>query len=107
MKKRSKKIFRDIKEIYKELVEHPDYITFDMWDVDDIVDIIVGDIKDVKFREQVRKITIKNRKIIGENISKIYYSYNHIDSIYEIIYEIESFDDIIESYPNYYDEKYK
>jgi len=107
MKKNSKKTFRDIKEIYKELVEHPDYIAFDIWDVDDIVNMIVGDIKDVKFREQVRKITIQNKKILSENISKIYNSYNHIDTIYEIIYENEIFDDIIESYSNYYDEKYK
>ena len=107
MKKSSRKIHRNIKEIYKELVEHPDYIVYDIWNVDDIVDIIVGEIKDVKFREQVRKITIKNKKMIGENISKIYYSYNYIDIIYELMDEIEIFDDIIENYPNYYDEKYK
>jgi hypothetical protein len=107
MKKSSKKTFRDIKEIYKELIKHPDYIVFDCWDVDDIVDRIIGDIKDVKFREQVRKITKKNKKIIGENISEIYYSNYFINVLYELIEESGIFDDIIESYPNYYDEKYK
>jgi hypothetical protein len=107
MKKYSKKPNKDIKEIYKELVEHPDYIVFDIWDVDDIVDRIVGDIKDVKFRELVRKRTIKNKKLIGENIAEVYYSNYYNIVLYELIDESGIFDDIIESYPNYYDEKYK
>ena len=106
MKKSRKKTFRDINEIYKELVEHPDFIVFDIWDVDDIVNRIVGDIKDIKFRESVRKITIKNKKKIGERIYKVYDSNCYHNDLYEFIEGSEIFDDLIEGYPNYYDEHY-
>jgi hypothetical protein len=99
---------REINEIYKELNKHPDLITFDIWDVDDIVERIAGDIKDVKFRDLVRKRTIKNKKVFKREISKlydfIYYDYFHLT---DIIDYSGFFDDIIESYPNYEEEKFK
>lgn len=98
---------RDIKKIYKELLEHPDCIVFDIWDVNDIVNRIVGDIKDVKFRESVKKITIKNKKKIGKRISEVYESNYYYDDLYEYIEGSGIFDELIEGYPNYYDEHYK
>jgi hypothetical protein len=102
--KKSNKTVRDINEIYKDLVEHPDYIVFDIWDVDDIVNRIVGDIKDVNFRELVRKRTIKNKKIIGKRIYEIYDTNCYHNNLYESIECSGIFDDLIEGYPNYYDE---
>jgi hypothetical protein len=104
MKKSSKKNFRDIKEIYKELVDHPDYIVFDIWDVDDVVDRIVGDIKDVKYRELVRKRTIKNKNIIGKRISEVYDSNWYHNDLYLKIDCCGIFDDLTEGYSNYEDE---
>ena len=95
---------RDIKEIYKELVEHPDFIVFDIWDVDDIVNRIVGDIKDVKFRESVRIRTIINKKKIGKRISEVYDSNWYHNDLYSKIDCSGIFDDLTEGYSNYDDE---
>jgi hypothetical protein len=95
---------RDINEIYKELVEHSDYIYFDIWDVNDIVNRIVGDIKDVKFRESVRIRTIINKKKIGKSISEVYDSNWYHNDLFTKIECSGIFDDLTEGYPNYDDE---
>jgi len=48
-KKMKKTKHRELKEIYKELDEHPEILSYDVLDADEVTDIIVGDIKDVNF----------------------------------------------------------
>ena len=96
--------YRELKEIYKELDEHPEILSYDVLDADEVTDIIVGDIKDVNFRELVRKETIKNKKVFEEEL-EIPYEKLFMNNILPFLhYDIDIYDDIIKDYPNYEEE---
>jgi hypothetical protein len=95
---------RELKEIYKELDEHPEILSYDVLDADEVTDIIVGDIKDMNFRELIRKETIKNKKVFEEEL-EIPYEKLFINNILTFLhYDIDIYDDIIKGYPNYEEE---
>jgi hypothetical protein len=97
---------RELKEIYKELDEHPEILSYDVLDADEVTDIIVGDIKDVNFRELVRKITIKNKKVFEEELEIPYEKLFMNNILTFLYYDIDIYDDIIKDYPNYEEEWY-
>jgi hypothetical protein len=100
----NKSKYRELKEIYKELDEHPEILSYDVLDADEVTDIIIGDIKDVNFRELIRKETIKNKKVFEEEL-KIPYEKLFMNNIIPFLYyDIEIYDDIIKDYPNYEEE---
>jgi hypothetical protein len=96
--------YREVKEIYKELNEHPEILSYDVLDVDDVVDIIVGDIKDIKFRELVKNKTIKNKKVFEKEMELPYQKLFMNNVIPFLYYDIDIYDDIIKGYPNYDEE---
>ena len=96
--------YREVKEIYKELNEHPEILIYDVLDVDDVVDIIVGDIKDIKFRELVKNKTIKNKKVFEKELELPYQKLFMNNVIPFLYYDIDIYDDIIKGYPNYDEE---
>jgi hypothetical protein len=97
---------RELKEIYKELDEHPEILSYDVLDADEVTDIIVGDIKDLNFRELVRKKTIKNKKVFEEEL-EIPYEKLFMNNILPFLYYyIDIYDDIIKGYPNYEEERF-
>jgi len=96
--------YREVKEIYKELNEHPEILSYDVLDVDDVVDIIIGDIKDIKFRELVKNKTIKNKKVFEKEMELPYQKLFMNNVIPFLYYDIDIYDDIIKGYPNYDEE---
>ena len=96
--------YREVKEIYKELNEHPEILIYDVLDVDDVVDIIIGDIKDIKFRELVKNKTIKNKKVFEKEMELPYQKLFMNNVIPFLYYDIDIYDDIIKGYPNYDEE---
>jgi hypothetical protein len=98
--------YRELKEIYKELDEHPEILSYDVLDADEVTDIIVGDIKDVNFRELVRKKTIKNKKVFEEELEILYEKLFMNNILPFLYYDIDIYDDIIKGYPNYEEERF-
>ena len=102
----NKSKYRALKEIYKELDEHPEILSYDVLDAYEVTDIIVGDIKDVNFRELVRKETIKNKKVFEEEL-EIPYEKLFMNNIFPFLYyDIDIYDDIIKGYSNYEEERF-
>lgn len=99
------KKYRDINEIYKELVNHPDFIFFDCWDIDDVSRYVIGDIKNKSFIRKIKNRIRLKKDEIGKELWNFYFNCDGIlNTKSEIIMCSGFFDDIIDEYPNYDDE---
>lgn len=105
------KKYKNIDSLYKEIMEHPENVYVHGYDINDITNILVGDIKSKPFCKEIKERIILKKNLIpnilNDSIFRFGWEYGLIerDDLLEELCE-----DIIEKYyperDGYFDERF-
>jgi len=105
------KKYRNINSLYKDIIKHPENILVTGFEIDDIVDLIIGDIKSKPFYKKIRERVILNKSEIYNILNNTYFRWGWENGTEERDEMLEELcEDIIQKfYPErdiFFDKKY-
>jgi hypothetical protein len=105
------KKYKNIDSLYDEIMEHPENVYVHGYDINNIINIIVGDIKSKPFRREIKERIILKKNLIPDILNDTIFTFGWEHGVLERDNLLEELcEDIIEKYypesDEYLNEKY-
>jgi|LakMenEpi03Aug12_release.lakeMendotaPanAssembly.Ray.scaffolds.fasta_scaffold2253603_1 hypothetical protein len=105
------KKYKNIDLLYEEIIEHPENVFVHGYDINSIIEILVGDIKSKPFCSEIKERIIIKKNLIPNILNETIFKWGWEQGTLERDYLLEELcEDIIQKYyPDsdvYYNEKY-